>query len=245
MTIRVNAIWRHPVKGVGAESLNSVEVSVGRPLPLDRAWAILTGKAETTGAWQHCRNFARGCYGPELMAVTSKSHGKKITFSHPKLCDISLDLPSEGQALVDWILPIYPDSAPAPKTLIAAPASGMADVEFPSISILGTASLHALSEKCGLTLDQARFRGNLWLDGLAAFEELSLVDRVLRIGSAELHLKQRINRCRATEANPVNGVRDAQTLEALREGWKHTSFGVNAVVVTPGEIHAGARVELL
>ena len=34
-------IWRHPIKGVGAEALAHVGLHVDRPLPLDRAWAVL------------------------------------------------------------------------------------------------------------------------------------------------------------------------------------------------------------
>ena len=245
MSMILDAIWRHPVKGVGAEALDSVALSTGRPLPLDRAWAVLTGKSEATGAWQACRNFARGCYGPELMAVTAKTDGETMTFSHPKLSDISLNPRTDGQALVEWIMPIYPDNCPVPKALVAAPATGMADVEYPSISVLNTASLAALSEQCGVALDQRRFRGNLWLDGLGAFEELALVGRTLRIGTAQLEVKECIERCRATEANPNSGVRDANTLQALRDGWNHTNFGVYAVVVAPGVVRTGDRVEAL
>lgn len=238
-------IWRHPVKGVGAEQLARVSLTQDRPLPLDRAWAILTGEAQDTGAWQRCINFARGCYGPELMAVTARVDGDQVTFSHPKRDDLTIDPDASGDALIDWITPLYPPERPAPHQLVKAPAGGMADVSYPSVAVLGMASLDALSERLQTRLDPRRFRGNLWLSSLEPFQELELVGATLRIGSAELKLRERIERCRATEANPDTGSRDAETLRALRQGWGHRDFGVMAVVTKGGDIAAGDGVEIV
>ena len=238
-------IWRHPVKGVGAERLDQVTLTENRPLPLDRAWAILTGEAQDTGSWQRCINFARGCNGPELMAVTSATDGDHLTFSHPKLPDLKINPVTEGNKLVDWITPIYPADRPAPHTLVKAPEEGMADASFASVSILGLASLDALGERLQTQMDPRRFRGNLWLSGLSPFAELDMVGQTLRIGTAELEIRERIDRCRATEANPDTGSRDANTLQALRQGWGHIDFGVKAVVTKGGSIHHGDQVEVL
>ncbi len=238
-------IWRHPVKGVGAERLDSVTLSENRPLPLDRSWAILTGDSQDTGRWQACRNFARGCYGPELMAVTAKVDGDQITFSHPKRPSLTLNPGADGASLVEWISPLYPDERPSPRELINAPEEGMADADFASVAILGLASLDALGEVTQTAMDPRRFRGNLWISGLEPFAELEFVGRTLRIGKTELVVKERIERCRATEVNPDTGSRDTNTLQALRQSFGHTDFGVKAVVTRGGTIATGDQVEVL
>jgi hypothetical protein len=48
-----------------------------------------------------------------------------------------------------------------------------------------------------------------------------------------------IGRCRATEANPSTGRRDAPTLAALEDGWGHTRFGVYAMVRKGGLVAVG------
>lgn len=245
MTARLGAIWRHPVKGIGAEPLSDTMLTPDRPVPGDRAWAMLTGDAEDTGTWQPCRNFARGCYGPALMAVTARTDGTQIHFTHPDRPDIALDPATDGDRLVDWIRPLYPAEQRTPKALIKAPPQGMSDASFPSIAILGRASLDALSEACGMAMDMRRFRGNLWLDGLAPFEELDWVGRRIRIGDAELRIEERIDRCRATEANPETGLRDVDTLRILRQVWGHIDFGVKAVVTKGGAVTLGDTAELL
>ncbi len=238
-------IWRHPVKGVGAETLDAVTLDAGRPMPGDRAFAILTGDAEDTGAWQPCRNFARGCYGPSLMAVTAQTGQAGITFRHPDRPEITLDPARDGARLVEWITPIYPPERPAPHTVIPPPGEGMADAHYASISILGVSGLAQLSKIAGTDMDPRRFRGNLWIDGLTPFEEFDWVGRSLRIGEAEFDVIERIGRCHATEANPNDGTRDIDTLALLRQNFGHTDFGVKARVTRSGRIATGDTVTLL
>lgn len=218
-------------------------------MPLDRAWAVLTGKAEDTGAWQHCRNFARGCFGPELMAVTAETvettEGLRITLRHPRQDPITLDPATEGAQLVDWLAPLYPAERPQPHALIPSPAGGMADASISAVSILSRSSLAALGDKLGQELDVRRFRGNLWLDGSAPFQEFDWVGQELSLGEVRLKVVDRITRCRATETNPETGSRDAETLRALRDTWGHTDFGILAEVLNSGTIQHGDTLEVL
>lgn len=245
MSATVANLWRHPIKGIGAEPLSKVRLSRGGPVPLDRAYAVLTGTAKDTGTWQKCRNFARGCFGPELMAVTARTEGDQITLSHPKLDDLTVNPDQDGAKVVEWITPIYPEARPAPHTLIKAPAGGMADADFSAVAILSNSSLADLGQTLGAELDQRRFRGNLWLDGLAPWAELDLVGRELQIGAVRLKVIDRIERCRATETNPETGARDQNTLKALRETQGHTDFGIRAEVLNDGEIALGDHLEVL
>lgn len=246
MSLTLAQLWRHPIKGIGAEELGEAVLTPRLPLPGDRAWAVLTGDASDTGSWQPCRNFARGCYGPALMAVCAKTCADgRIALSHPDRPDLVIDPETDGAALVDWVRPIYPPGRPSPHTLIAAPETGMADSSTPAtISVMTRASLDALSERAGQPLDPRRFRGNLWLDGAAPFEEAGWAGRRLCIGEAELEILKPIERCRATEANPETGRRDVDILRLLREGWGHVDFGMKALVRKPGRIAPGMEATL-
>jgi uncharacterized protein YcbX len=241
MSWSLSQIWRHPIKGIGAERLGHVGLRVDRPLPLDRAWAVLEEGGEAADGWRACRNFVRGAKGPSLMAVTARVEGERIELSHPDLPTLAIvpDDPGDAHNLLSWLKPIYPAERRPAAALVRAPEAGMSDVPFASVSILNEASLRALSQRLGQTLDPRRFRGNLWLEGLAPWEEFDLVGKRLRIGEAELEVIEPIGRCRATEANPDTGRRDAATLAALEEGWGHTEFGVYAMVRKGGRIATG------
>jgi uncharacterized protein YcbX len=237
VTPHVAQIWRHPIKGVGAEALERTDLSPDRPLPLDRAWAVLEAGGEMGEGWRSCRNFLRGAKGASLMAITAKvvsTH--EILLSHPDLPDLSVDPSDNAAPLFAWLAAIYPENRAPAAALVASPPQGMSDAPFASISILGLASLRALGQKVGKTLDPRRFRGNLWIAGLAPWEEFDWVGKTLAMGDARLEVVERIGRCRATEANPATGHRDANTLTTLEQGWGHTEFGVYARVITGGPI---------
>ncbi len=244
MTATLAQIWRHPIKGIGTEALDTVALTKGAPLPGDRAWAVLEEGGETTDGWRPCRNFLRGAKGPALMAITAKSAGERLHLSHPKRPDLTIRPADSGgtAALFDWLTPIYPADRRPAAALVKAPPEGMSDAPFASVSILNTASLRALSQKAGRDLDPRRFRGNLWLDGLAPWEEFDLVGKTLTIGAARLEIVEPIGRCRATEANPATGTRDTPTLQLLEEGWGHTDFGVYAMVTQGGTVACGDAV---
>lgn len=238
MTAQVAALWRHPIKGIGAEALTQVALTPERPLPGDRAWAIRhAGGPEDVTGWRPCREFLRGASSATLMAITAQTNpDSAITLRHPDRPDLTIRPDADAQALIDWVLPLWPEDRPAPSRVVKAPDTGMTDVPFPSVAILNIASLRALGQRLGQELDQRRFRGNIWLDGLAPWEEFDLVGREITIGTARLKIEERITRCRATEANPDTGTRDAATLQMLQQGWGHQDFGVYARVIAAGDV---------
>ncbi|MEJ6390852.1 MOSC domain-containing protein [Gymnodinialimonas ulvae] len=242
MTWTLDRIWRHPIKGIGAEPLDRVDLAANRPVPGDRAWAVLESGGDASDGWRSCRNFLRGAKGPSLMAVMARSEGEVFHFSHPDRPDITVDPTRDHAALFDWLAPIYPAERPAPAALVPAPPEGMSDAPFASISILNAASLRALGQKLGQSLDPRRFRGNLLVEGLAPWEEFDLVGKTLSIGDARLEVIEPITRCRATEANPETGRRDANTLRGLEDGWGHQDLGVYAMVRSAGTIATGDTV---
>lgn len=239
---RLTHIWRHPIKGIGTEALEAVTLTAGRPLPWDRAWAVLEDGGEANPGWRPCRNFIRGAKGPSLMAVTARKQGDSLLLSHPERSDLTVTPGDNDAALLDWLRPIYPTERPAPVALVPAPPEGMSDAPFSSVSILNLASLRAVSQRAGRPLDMRRFRGNLWIDGWAPWEEADLIGKTLEIGETRLKIVEPIGRCRATEANPDTGRRDTPMLQILEEGWGHTEFGVYAMVEVGGEISTGDTV---
>ncbi|MCE8472093.1 MOSC domain-containing protein, partial [Rhodovulum sulfidophilum] len=129
--------------------------------------------------------------------------------------------------------------------IVRAPGRGMTDSAFPSVSLLGLASLEALSGQLGQALSPLRFRGNFWIEGLAPFAEFDWVGRKIRLGRAVIEVRERITRCMATAANPETGERDADTLGALQAGWGHKQFGVYAEVIEGGRVALGDALEAL
>jgi uncharacterized protein YcbX len=175
-----------------------------------------------------------------IRAATDTAAGT-VTLTHPDRAAITVDPDDPGDAarLVAWVRPLSnPERAP-PAFVVRAAGNGMTDSRFASVSILGSASLAALSERMGRRLAMERFRGNLWLDGHKPWQEFDLVGRELRIGEARFLVRERITRCKATTVDPDTGVPDADTLGALEANWGHQDFGVYAEVTAGGRVAVG------
>ena len=244
--MRIAGLTRHPIKGVGSESVASVNLQRDRPLPGDRAWAIAHAGHPGGDGWRPRGDFTVVAAGPALAAVTAESDGDRVTLHHPDRPTTRFDLPDDADALIDWLAPLWPDTRPAASRLCKAPLStGMPDNGIASLSILTQASLDALSGVAGVPLDPRRFRGNVLIDGATAWAEFDWIGKRIRLGEATLEVLEPIERCRATEADPDTGVRDVNTLAHLRDGFGHRDFGVYARVVDGGRVATGDAAVLL
>ena len=251
MTGHLAQIFRHPIKAVGREELIETVLEAGKILPWDRAYAVAHSKSRTTDLaqpWAAKGNFLRGVTGPSLMAV--EAHFDDVThrvrLTHPLRPDVNLALDTDEAELLAWLAPIWPDEAPSPTQIIHHPEQAQTDVPQPWVSIHARASHAQVAQK----LDQPdlsihRWRGNLWLDGVDAWDERNWVGRDIQIGDAVLHVHQPITRCKATMANPITGARDLDTLAVLQSNWGHMDFGVYASVTTGGQLVPGAPVKVL
>ncbi|RYH08970.1 MOSC domain-containing protein [Tropicimonas sp. IMCC6043] len=248
-TGRLAHIFRHPIKSIGWEALAEVELSAGETLPFDRHWAVAHDAARfggTSGGWQDKRNFVRGVAGPQLMAVRAalSSDGQKVRLNHHQRPEIEIapDAPGESDRLVAWLAPLWPDTRPAAARIVTAGAQAMTDVPDPFVALLNLASLRALGEMLDRTLSVHRFRGNLWVDGVAPWAESGWIGKEIRIGSAGLRIEAPITRCNATKVDPETGQVDADTLGALSAAFGHRDFGVYATVINSGTVRPGDEV---
>ncbi len=88
------------------------------------------------------------------------------------------------------------------------------------------------------------------LEGAAAHEEDTWIDRRIGLGDAILRVTKQDARCAMTTHDPDTGEPDLDTLRTiisyrgLRDG-KHADLGVLADVVQPGRIRVGDEVRLL
>ena len=249
----VASLYRHPIKALGAELLDSTPVLAGQTLPLDRQWAVKHEAAAPSEGWVPCANFIRGASSPSLKAITAKAepsgagddNGIRLTLSHPDLPNLIFDPDTEGSRLVEWVRPICDPGRAAPARIIRSVEQGMTDAPFPSIAIANYATLRAVEQRAGRSLVPRRVRANIWFDGGGPWQEFEWLGNELVIGGILFEVRERITRCKATHVDPDTGKRDTDTLRVLENGWKHSDFGVYAIAKTSGAIAVGDPLELM
>ena len=81
------------------------------------------------------------------------------------------------------------------------PSKGLWDHQDAVLSIINLEAVNQLEQVAGRSVDPLRFRANLYLSGLPARQELSLVGRRVRLGDVELEVLRPTDRCRARESS--------------------------------------------
>lgn len=242
----LTAIRRFPVKGLGEEGLEDIALTPGRHLPGDRAWAVTHGRSawdpEAPGHISR-RHFVQTADSPALAATTVTRRGGALTVegaSGSFTGDIETIAGQTG--LAAWVGHAAGATQPGPWHVVRLPGGALTDVEDAHVSILSDASLRALTQAAGIVLERRRFRGNLWLGGLAPWQEFEWEGREILIGAVRLRVTGRIGRCAAPEASPRTGRRDCPVTDLLYRQWGHTDFGVYAQVIEGGTLRLGDPV---
>lgn len=248
--MKVTALYRHPVKSLGEEPVAAVTLTKHRHMPGDRVWAVAHGGSKWdpgNPTWVSRGNFVAQAHVPELtrIGITLDDATGRLTLTHPKAEPVALDPqePAGAALLTAWLEGIAGDRRPGPYRLARLPdEAALTDVPDAHVSLHGLATLRAVEDAVGAPLHPMRFRGNIWIEGLAPWEEFDLIGREITVGAARLRVTERIARCTAPAANPETGARDHPVTEILRERWGHTDFGVYAQVVGTGRVALGDPV---
>jgi len=116
------------------------------------------------------------------------------------------------------------------------------------VTLHGRASLAALGGALeDAEVSERRFRSNIALEGIEAWEEQTWVGRELRIGPVRFRVDAPVVRCLATHANPETGERDRAVMTTLTHafGQEKPTFAVALVPLEGGELHLGDEVKVL
>jgi len=250
MSGRVEAIYRHPVKSLGEEAVAAVMLEAGRHMPWDRVWAIAHGGTAfdwEARSWAKARSFVTQTFVPTLarIEVAFDEAAGLLRLTHPDrpMLEIAPETEAGAAALTEWIAPI---AAPRQGPFRLARCAEGALTDFPDthIAINSVASLRALEEAAGASLARIRFRGNIWVEGLAPWQEFEWLGCEITLGEARLEVFDRVIRCNATAANPETGRRDLAVTDILNDRWGHQDFGVYARVIGGGRVAVGDPIGL-
>lgn len=106
--------------------------------------------------------------------------------------------------------------------------------------VVNMASLDNLNDKLKSTIDVARFRPNLVVNGSVAFEEDNW--HRISVGESKIEVVKKCARCVMVNIDPITATKETEVLSVLSEYRKKANkvfFGVNALVQQTGAIEVG------
>ncbi len=251
-TAHVAGIYRYPVKGLDGCELESAKLEPGDTIPWDRAFAILNGDTDfdpenpvflaKTKFLQLARNEKlanlKSSFDPDSGLLTILRADKPVSRGNV--------FERIGRQMLEQFFAAYmaEDLRGAPHILHGNHHS-FSDVRAKCLSIINLASVRDLERVIGKPVDPLRFRGNLYVDGLAPWVELEWAGRDILIGDdIFLHGLERIGRCAATNVDPATAARDLNIPQTLMQAFGHSDCGIYVEVIEGGEIRPGQVIRL-
>jgi MOSC domain-containing protein len=258
----VVALYRYPLKGFTPEECKALTVLDTGRIAGDRVLGIRFADTQAADdAWSRKTGMLALVNTPGLARLhvrfEEKSFRLHISLETAVLVDEVLNPDGRNRTaarLADYVLKLdeNPLSGHPARLPLRVIGDGFApryhDDEAGRVTLHGRGSLQALAAALGTEVSERRFRSNIAIDGLAAWEEQRWIGRRIRIGAVEFDVVKPKTRCLATHANPKTGQRDLPILTTLTQkiGQENPTFAVAMHTNgAGGRIHVGDQVMLL
>jgi uncharacterized protein YcbX len=131
------------------------------------------------------------------------------------------------------------------------PGDGVDRGKGGGVTLLSDASVEELSRRSGEGVDARRFRMLIAVTGTEPHEEDTWIGGEVDIGDARVRVNGHVGRCAITTQSPETGVRDFDSLRAIKDyrgrnpRTREIDFGVYGQVVLPGRVRVGDSVRPL
>lgn len=228
MPIAVAVLRRYPVKAMGGEPLDAVDLDA-RGIVGDRWYAVEDADGKFASG-KDTKRFRRR--DPVFVCAARTVDGRVRIRANA----------TDGADAVEWDVD-DPDlaarlSAEMGVAVALRPEEAVPHQDAAGVSLVGTATLRWCAERFGDDADARRLRANIVVDTDDPFVEESWVGREITIGSATLSVTERVVRCRTIDI--------AQDGVAPRGRWlaglgaeRDVQVAVYAEVARPGRIAVG------
>jgi uncharacterized protein len=223
--VNVVALRRYPVKSMGGESLDRVDLDE-RGLVGDRIFAV-TDDAGRLASGKNSRRFRRRDAVFDWSAAT---HDGSVVVQGPA---------------GSWIVGDS-DLDAALSHAMGDPVRVLREADVPhqdggQVSLVGTASLEWCRSKLSVDADPRRLRINVVVKTGEPFEEEAWVGSAVSVGAVTLRIVERIERCRTVDL-AQDGVTSTTPMLRALGAVREMCLGVYSDVVTPGTLAVADEV---
>jgi uncharacterized protein YcbX len=263
MMPRVVALYRHPVKGFTPEACETLTVLAEGRIAGDRVLGLRFASSEAPDhAWSSKYQFVALVNTPGLARLHVRLDPRALrlhmSFEGTVLVDAALDDAGRRKisaAVADFVLKL--DENPLSLHPERLPLRLVGDGITPRYqdNQAGQVTLHSRESLAAVAtaiddaqLSEQRFRSNIVIDGVTAWEEQAWVGKRIRIGEVAFDVVKPKVRCLATHANPETGERDQPLMPTLTRAFaqEQPTFAVAMVTSgTGGKVRVGDEVRMI
>ncbi len=225
----VTELYRYPVKSFTPERLDELRV-VNGVVKGDRVlgFRFANQGAPDDWSWRRKINFVGLVNTPGIalleLSFDDESRMLSLKYENEILAEGSIDSEEDrsdlSEAIGEYVTsleinPLVGNPERVPLNLIGDGRQSLFhDFEVGGITLFSKESLDALGASMGSEVDGRRFRSNIVVEGVEAWNELTWSGSV-KIGNGKYKTELLVPRCLVTHANPVTGERDHDIMKSL------------------------------
>jgi len=114
-----------------------------------------------------------------------------------------------------------------------------------TISLINLNSISDLSSRINNNIEYERFRGNIYIDGVDAWEERNWINKIIIINGVSFHVEMHIPRCSATNLKPKTDIETINLPLAIKDKYNHGDLGIYLKALDKGIIRVNDKVTIL
>jgi len=261
MSISISSINYCPVKSISFQSIKSCEILKNIGIVGDRIFAFSKGLdlnqaqlfekklEERRGKWNKILTLKNS---PSLNKYNFLFDNDKLTLTqnNNEILTINIDDTSEYELLSNKILELE-SSLQKPIYLMKNKDIPFFDTSISnktilnhSISLINTKSVEDFQNKTNQEIETQRFRGNIFVDGVDAWEERNWIGKIIKINDISFKVEKNIPRCVAINLKPNTDDNSLNLLQSLKKTYNHFDMGVYLTALDDGPINIGDNISL-
>ena len=261
MSPTISSINYCPVKSISFQSIDHCEIKKNIGILGDRIFAFSKNldqdqvklfernPEDRKGKWNKILTLKNSPFLNKYNFLL-KEEKLTLTFEEKEILTIDINILSERQKLSNKILEL--------ENSLKEPLVLMQNKEFPffdttiskkvafinSVSLLNVQSIIDFQKKIGKEIEVPRFRGNICIDGLKAWEERNWIGKIIKINDISFKVEKNIPRCVAINLKPKTDNSSLNLLQLLKKNYNHFDMGIYLTPLNDGKIKISNSISL-
>ena len=261
MSISISSINYCPVKSISFQTIANCEIRKNIGIVGDRIFAFSKGLdlnqaqlfekklEERRGKWNKILTLKNS---PSLNKYNFIFDNNKLTLieNSNEILTIKSDEIGEYQLLSNKILELE-NSIQKPIFLMKNKNIPFFDTSISkktvlthSVSLINIKSIEDFKNKTNQEFEIQRFRGNIYVDGIEAWEERNWIGKIIKINNISFKVEKNIPRCVAINLKPKTDDSSLNLLQSLKKTFNHFDMGIYLTALDNGKINTGDIISI-
>ena len=261
MSISISSINYCPVKSISFQTLQSCEIRKNIGILGDRIFAFSKSLDQNQAKlFEQKLEERRGKWNKILTLKNSPSLNKynflfdkdrlTLTQNDNQILTINSEESAEYELLSNKILELE-KSLQKPLFLMKNKEVPFFDTSISnktvlthSISLINIKSIEDFGNKTSQEIETQRFRGNIYIDGIEAWEERNWIGKIIKINEISFKVEKNIPRCVAINLKPNTDDNSSNLLQSLKKSYNHFDMGIYLTALGDGKIDIGDKISI-